>query len=126
MVIWSFRSRYKQCEQLSTKPFVIQIAAFYIYEVKHSLSRLRLFLLPDFPFVDNWPPLIFTTSAIYFFKSKATNMRHISLLAIRGDQKYTANFYPMKTTGTGNCGVPAGKNLHYLSLQFPVPVVFMG
>ena len=22
---------------------------------------------------------------------------------------YTANFYPMKTTGTGNCGVPAGK-----------------
>ena len=22
---------------------------------------------------------------------------------------HTANFYPMKTTGTGNCGVPAGK-----------------
>ena len=22
---------------------------------------------------------------------------------------YTGNFYPMKTTGTGNCGVPAGK-----------------
>ena len=22
---------------------------------------------------------------------------------------YTANFYPMKTTGTGNYGVPAGK-----------------
>ena len=23
--------------------------------------------------------------------------------------RYTANFYPMKTTGTGNYGVPAGK-----------------
>ena len=23
---------------------------------------------------------------------------------------YTANFYPMKTTGTGNCGVPEGKS----------------
>ena len=25
-------------------------------------------------------------------------------------QLYTANFYPMKTTGTGNYGVPAGKS----------------
>ena len=24
-------------------------------------------------------------------------------------RKYTANFYPMKTTGTRNCGVPVGK-----------------
>ena len=23
--------------------------------------------------------------------------------------RYTANFYPIKTTGTVNCGVPAGK-----------------
>ena len=42
---------------------------------------------------------------------------------------YTENVYPMKTTGTGNCGVPAGKNCTiYVKgpLQFPVPVVFMG
>ena len=39
---------------------------------------------------------------------------------------YTANFYPMKTTGTGNCGVPAGKtyrscNYHGVSSQFLQP-----
>ena len=32
---------------------------------------------------------------------------------------YTANVLTIKTTGTGNCGVPAG------TLQFPVPIVFM-
>ena len=48
-------------------------------------------------------------------------------------KRYTANFYPMKTTGTGNCEVPAAKiagkhrddyrsyNHHGVSLQFLQP-----
>ena len=44
--------------------------------------------------------------------------------------KYTANFYPLETTGTCNCGVPAGKtalsmekgcNHHGVSPQFLQP-----
>ena len=35
--------------------------------------------------------------------------------------KYTANFYPLETTGTCNCGVPAGKTA--LSMEKDCTVV---
>ena len=49
-----------------------------------------------------------------FNRQKSESLRKLSRIKalvfyIYKYSTYTANFYPMKTTGTGNCGVPAGK-----------------
>ena len=93
-------------------------------------SMILLSFFPEFPFqgahkginylIDSWYQ--FMTNLISFAFSNFCIQKFIHCQKVC-NLEYTANFCPIKTTGTGNCGVPAEKTC---TIYGRGPVIIIG